>query len=481
MTLPFDSPSEPNLAPRVAEIMDSIYMPFQTTPIPASDLNDTKLAEFITQQLNCEFCLRSFELWMDSVGYSDPSSQVDPSERLRLLTLCSMASSETPQWQHLFSLEKASILESQFDPHTTNPMLQRNQGIKNLINESLIGGMHPNDPSYKVFEHIMNFQGGGCGDQLTHALVEVNTCLNDYLISYQRQLVVARNERSGEFHATKGWCFWPDTLPLDFGFEETQESARQLLTELCHQYPEDKDVESVRSRLLKFNVLGDEIRYWNGVAKNHTYVLENIRDFVPDNISDLRLHDAPSDVKAVVKDLFNVDRRVVTNALIEQSELLLELYLEHSRIEPPSPERRARELAIAMAIALHIRRRKTQVETEVQGQGKRKISANQAFTKWVRATRKAESCQIDPHLRVLLCGALSLALNVEGDDGMVAFSAVEQHGRLKVQRTQFFANLPKTLLNYSAPTVLKLLKSYAELIRKNTPLNPLIINSDRNR
>lgn len=477
MSAPTLHPTYSQDAPDVDDVLDSLYLPYNTAPIPESECTDAQLSVFIEQSLECEFSVRGYNQWMEAAGY--PLDQVDPNDRLRLITLCHLAGKVTPQWQRLYDFDQPGILEAQHTPVSTNEMLQRNQDLKMMINDFLLAGMLGSDRSFEVFRNLMSLQDGGCGDQITTGLAVVNSHLNYYLNNIQRQRLCEHNQNSGLSDPTKGFDFWPDSLPADFAFDDAVVAAEALLTGICEKFQKERDVESVRSRLLKEIVLCDENRYWAGVAKSHSDVLANVKKFIPKNIADLELPENVADVLPVVRKLFGIDRRVVTKRLITEGRVLLDLYLHFARLEMPTLARLPHELAITASVALQMRRCKAKWPVRIHGQGTRNLSAYQAFKALAAPVLNGEPDPIDPALRVLLCGAVSMALWVESDHGMVSFDAVTQHGGAKVRKTEFYARIPKLLRCYSAPTAVRILQLYADALVASTPENPLDSNNQQ--
>lgn len=461
----------------VDDEFDSPYLPYHKTPIPESERTDEQLSRFIEQECGGEFSVRGYNQWMEAARY--PLDQIDPSERLRLITLCHVASKCMPQWQRLFEFDQPRILDAQRNQVTTNEILRRNHQVKELVNGLLLDGMSESDLSHKVFENLMCRQNGVFGDRITMGMAGVNSVLNPFLNNTQRQCLYEYNKQSGHSDPDKGHAFWPDAVPADFGFDEAVGAAQALFNEVCKQFDVDRDEESIRSRLLKESVLGDENRYWTGVASSHAEVLGNARKFIPKNISDLNFPTSEAGVSAAVRNLFNIDRRLVTKKLIQEGRLLLDLYLRNALLNQPAEARYPRELAITSAVALQMRRCKAKWPIKVHGQGTRNRSAYQAFKALAEPALAGAPDPIDPALRVLLCGAVSMALTIESDHGMGSFDAAIQHGNLKVRRAELFAQIPKRLRFYSAPTVVRILRRFAEALSAATPANPLHVNNQQ--
>ncbi|MEX0165941.1 hypothetical protein MRBLPD1_004482 [Pseudomonas brassicacearum] len=461
----------PIAAPSDEDDFDSPYLPYHKAPIAEQDCTDERLAKFIEQEMKVEFSIRGYNHWIEAARY--PLTKIDPSERLRLITLCHLMSKLTPQWQRLFEFNQAGILDAQRPQGIANEILQRNHLVKELANGLLFDGMSESDPSRKVFEDLMCNQHGVFGDQITMGLASVIGALTPYLNNIQRQRVYDHNKLKGYSDPERGYASWPDSVPTDFGFDDAVGAAQALLDEVCDSYGEDQDEESIRSRLLKDAVLADENRYWMGVADSHTEVLENIRKFIPKNIAELKFPESEAEVSAAVRNLFGIDRRVVTKTLVQEGRVLLDLYLRYALLDQPSESRYPRELAIAAAVALQMRRCKAKWPVKVHGQGTRNRSAYQAFKALAAPVLAGAPEPIDPALRVLLCGAVSMALTIESDYGMGTFKAATEHGSLKIRRTEFFAQIPKRLRMYSAPTVVMILQCFADTLNAAPPTNPL--------
>lgn len=450
---------------------DSPYLPHHNSPIPAADCTDEKLSAFIVALFDCEFSTRSFLQWMEQADF--PLSRIEPHERMRLLTLCHMAGIETPQWLRLYDFDRAGILEAQAGDAGSDEILQRNHALQDMIYQSLLSGMHRSDPALPVFENLMTLQDGGRGDLITSALAQANQSLNPYITNHQRQRIYAHNCTTGNCHPEQGYGYWPRSLPADFAFDEALADAEALFSRVCGEFTQDRDTESVRSRLLKLCVLGDENRYWTGTAATHAYVLQQVSAFIPKNIGELDLPDSIDGVRAAVRRLLDLDRRVMAKDIVSQGRVLLDLYLHYARLPQPSAERYPRELAIATTVAQQMRRSKAKWPVTVMGRGTREVSAYQAFKALAKSALDGRPGPIDPSLRVLLCSAASMALWVETEEGMGTFSAVAEHGSAKVRRTEFFARIPKQLKAYSAHTVVRILQRFHEELLANTPPNPL--------
>lgn len=267
---------------------------------------------------------------MEAARY--PLDQVDPSERLRLITLCHQASKYTPQWQRLYEFDQPGILDAQYSPGISNEILQRNYRLKDLVNGRLLDGMPDTDPGFAVFENLMCRQDGAYGDRITSGMAAVNVMLNTFLNNTQRQCLYEHNKMAGYSDAEKGYAFWPNAVPVDFGFDDAVRAAQTLFNRVCEPFREDRDEESVRSRLLKEAVLGDENRYWIGTASNHSEVLGNAKHFIPKNIAEIELPDSEAGVSTAVPNLFKADRKMVTKSLIEEGKILLNLYLQFAHL-----------------------------------------------------------------------------------------------------------------------------------------------------
>lgn len=446
------------------------YLPQHQFPIPESELGDEKLAAFIERHYGGRLSVRGYNQWMESVGY--PMERISATERARLIMLCTHMSRCTPQWLRLLEFDQPDILNTLHHDAAAHPVLLRNQQLKELVYRLLLEGMPKNDSSRVVFGSLLPPQHGVLGDEITQALTRVNSALNKFLINTQRHNLYLHNMESGHLDPEEGYAFWPSQIPMDFMFDETLEAAWQVFDEVCESFDADRDEESVRSRLLKDAVLVEENRYWTGVQDSHQKVLGNISEFIPANISELRLPTGREGVLAAVRELFDLDRRSATKSLLREGEVLLDLYRRNALLDPPSENRAVRELTITCTVALQMRRRKAKWPVFVHGQGVRERSAYQAF----KSLRDGADPAINPSLRVLLCGAVSMAMVIESEQGMGSFSNACQHGALKIKRTDFFAQIPKRVRRYSAPTVVRVLQRFAKSLADVTPPNPLINN-----
>lgn len=473
-----------DVTPPVEQVMEYPFMPYKTGPIPDREAMEKLIPELLYDQFRIPYATASFERLAEMANLG---KEIEPDERIRLTVLCSLANRISRQWQRLVEFGEANLFVTFLALPDENVAVTRNRQVLVLLLGSLAEGLPRSDPAYDALGRVMYLRNGMLGDEISAAFGDVLTALNAYLNVKHHEVIYEHNKVAGHVHPDLGHRFWPDSVALDFEYAKVVESARQRFVAICQSIGSDCDSESTRARLLKFIVLGDHSRYWRGVNENHSDLLCHLDEYIPANLSELKLPADEREVRRVVvkliADLFapecerlrikRLDHRLLKPKHMKEGRALLDLYIQTHGYDR-ARIRYAHCLAITTAMVVLMSKRSPKIKLNVLGKaGSTEQSVYQALAKWVKSGETTRPSPLSIAIQVRLCSAVSLALFVEGEDGMGPFKSVQEHAQVKQARTALFAFLPSELRRYAPSTAVEILRLYAADLRKHTLPDPL--------